>query len=158
MNNMMKRTIAICLMLLSWAAAACAQNHPDFSGTWKENLEKSATKSSWLKSYVNKIELQGTNLKVTTTMVGDRGERTYDRAYVIGQENKSQDRDGDQFTTNVKWDGNSLVFENTEKEHEAALTSKETWMLSDDGKTLTKTIHRSGPRGDSDQKYVLEKQ
>ena len=155
---MTKRTIAICLMILSCTAVVCAQNRPDFSGTWKENLEKSTTKSSWLKSYVNKIELQGTNLKVTTTMVGDRGERTYDRAYVIGQENKSQDRDGDQFTTNVKWDGNSLVFENTEKEHEAALTSKETWTLSDDGKTLTKTIHRSGPRGDSDQKYILEKQ
>ena len=30
--------------------------------------------------------------------------------------------------------------------------------LSDDGKTLTKNIHRSGPRGDSDQQYVLEKQ
>jgi hypothetical protein len=91
-------------------------------------------------------------------MVSDRGERSYDHEYVIGQENKGQDRDGDQFTTNVKWDGNSLVFENTEKEHEAALTSKETWTLSDDGKTLTKTIHRSGPRGDSDQKYILEKQ
>jgi hypothetical protein len=30
------------------------------------------------------------------------------------------------------------------------------WTLSDDGKTLTKNIHRSGPRGDSDQQYVLE--
>jgi hypothetical protein len=155
---MTKRMIAVCLMLFAWAATVCAQNRPDFSGTWKQNMEKSATKSSWLKSYVNKIELQGTNLKVTITTVGDRGERTYDRAYVIGQENKSQDHDGDQFTTNVKWDGNSLVFENTEKEHEATLTSKETWTLSEDGKTLTKTIHHSGPRGDSDQKYVLEKQ
>ena len=155
---MMKRYIAICLLILSCAAIVCAQNRPDFSGTWKENLDKSPSKSAWLKSYVNKIDVQGTNLKVTTTMVSDRGERTYDHSYVIGQENKSKEQDGDQFTTNVKWDGNSLVFENSEKEHEATLTSKETWTLSDDGKTLTKTIHRSGPRGDSDQKYVLEKQ
>ncbi len=28
----------------------------------------------------------------------------------------------------------------------------------EDGKTLTKIIHRSGPRGESEQKYVLEKQ
>ena len=95
---------------------------------------------------------------MTTTTVGDRGERTYDRSFVIGKEETSQDREGDQFTTNVKWQGNTLVFETVEKEHDAILTSKEVWTLSDGGKTLTKNIHRSGPRGDSDQTYVLEKQ
>ena len=105
-----------------------------------------------------KIEQQDTSLKVTTITVGDRGERTYDRIYVIGKEEKSQDREGDQFVTNVKWEGNTLVFETVEKEHDATLTSKEVWTLSDDGKTLTKSIHRSGPRGESEQKYVLEKQ
>jgi hypothetical protein len=154
---MMKRNLVMCLLLFLVAAGG-AQTRPDFSGTWKQNLEKSPTKSSWLKSYVNKIELQNANLKVTTTTVGDRGERTYDRTYVIGKEEKSQDREGDQFTTNVKWEGNTLVFETVEKEHDAVLNSKEVWTLSDDGKTLTKNIHRSGPRGDSDQKYVLERQ
>jgi len=155
---MAKPYLAICSMVFLYTALASGQNRPDFSGTWKENLEKSQPKSSWLKSYVNKIEQQGANLKVTTTTVGDRGERTYDRTYVIGQENKSQDAEGDQFTTNVKYDGNALVFETAEKEHDATLTSKEVWTLSGDGKTLTKSIHRSGPRGESDQKYVLEKQ
>src|SRR5215472_12870550 len=88
-----------------------AQARPNFSGTWKQNMEKSPTKSSWLKSYVNKIELEDMNLKLTTTTVGDRGERTYDRTYVIGKEEKSQDREGDQHTTIVKWEGNTLVFE-----------------------------------------------
>ena len=154
---MTKRSLAIYL-LVSLVVSAGAQSRLDFSGTWKQNMEKSPTKSSWLKSYVNKIELQDTNLKVTTTTVGDRGERTYDRTYVIGKEQTSQDREGDQFTTSVKWDGNTLVFETVEKEHDAVLNSKEVWTLSDDGKTLTKNIHRSGPRGDSDQQYVLEKQ
>ena len=154
---MMKRSIAIYLLTLLVAAAG-AQTRPDLTGTWKQNMEKSPTKSSWLKSYVNKIELQDTNLKVTTTTAGDRGERTYDRSYVIGKEQKSQDREGDQFTTNVKWEGNALVFETVEKEHDAVLTSREVWTLSDEGKTLTKNIHRSGPRGDSDQQYILEKQ
>jgi len=153
---MMKRNVAIYLLVLSTMVAA-AETRPDFNGTWKENMDKSPTKTS-LKSYVNKIELQDSNLKVTTTTLGDRGERTYDRTYVIGKEAKSQDREGDQFTTNVKWEGNTLVFETVEKEHDTTLTSKETWALSEDGKTLTKTIHRSGPRGESDQKYVLERQ
>ncbi len=155
---MTKRRIAICLIVFLCATLVGAQTRPNFSGTWKQNMEKSTTKSSWLKSYVNKIEQQDVNLKVTTTTVGDRGERTYDRTYVIGKEDKNQDHEGDQFTTNVRWDGNTLVFDTMEKEHDATLTSKETWTLSDDGKMLTKTIHRSGPRGDSDQKYVLEKQ
>src|SRR6516164_6235328 len=129
---MMKRSFAIYLAGFLVASAG-AQSRPDFSGTWKQNLEKSPTKSSWLKSYVNKIELKDVNLKVTTTTVGDRGERTYDRTYVIGTEQNSQDREGDQFTTNVKWEGNTLVFETVEKEHDAILTSKEVWTLSADG-------------------------
>jgi len=156
-EDMTKRSRAIYLIVFL-ATAAGAQTRPDLSGTWKQNMEKSPTKSSWLKSYLNKIELQDANLKVTTTTVGDRGERTYDRTYVIGKEQNSQDREGDQFTTNVKWEGNTLVFETVEKERDAVLTSKEVWTLSDDGKTLIKNIHRSGPRGDSDQTYVLEKQ
>jgi len=155
---MTRKSIAICLAAVLLTAAAVPQVRPDFSGTWKQNMEKSATKSSWLKSYTNKIEQQGTNLKVTTTTVGDRGERTYDRTYVIGKEDKSKDGEGDQRTTNVTWNGNTLVFESVEKERDATLTSKEVWALSEDGKTLTKNIHRTGPRGDSDQQYVLEKQ
>jgi hypothetical protein len=157
MDHMTTRRISHYLIMFLMAAAG-AQTRPDFSGTWKQNMEKSPTKSSWLKSYVNKIELQDTSLKVIVTMVGDRGENTYTRSYAVGKEEKSQDREGDQFTTNVKWEGNALVFETVEKEHDAILTSKEVWTLSDDGKTLTKTIHRSGPKGESDQKYVLEKQ
>jgi hypothetical protein len=155
--DMTKRSFAICLLVFL-AVSVGAQSRPGFSGTWKQNLEKSPTKSSWLKSYVNKIELQDATLKVTTTTVGDRGERTYDRTYVIGKEEKSQDREGDQFRSNVRWEGSTLVFETVEKERDAVLTSKEVWTLSEDGRTLTKNIHRSGPRGDSDQQYVLEKQ
>src|SRR5690242_9781375 len=115
---------------------AVAQTRPNFSGTWKQNMEKTPTKSSWL----NKIEQQDATLKVTTTTVGDRGERTYDRTYVIGKEEKTQDHEGDQFVTNVKWEGNALVFETVEKEHDSTLTSKEIWTVSEDGKTLTKSI------------------
>lgn len=147
------------LSLIFLGAIVCAQTRPNFSGTWKQNMEKSPTHSSWLKSYVNKIDQQETTLKVTTTTVGDRGERTFDRTYEIGKEQKSQDREGDEFTTTVKWEGNTLVFDIVEKEHDATLTTREVWTLSGDGKTLTKSIHHAGgPRGESDQKYVLEKQ
>lgn len=155
------RTIAYALLLTAavlLSTAARAADPPNFSGTWKQNMEKSATKSIWLKSYVNKIEQTDTTLKVTTTTVGDRGERTYDRTYAIGKEEKSKDREGDEFATLVKLDGSTLVFETTEKERDAFLTTRESWTLSADGKTLTKVLKRSGPRGESQQQYVLEKQ
>jgi len=50
------------------------------------------------------------------------------------------------------------VFETVEKEKSATLNSREVWTLSPDGKTLTKKIHRTGGRNDSDQTYVLLKQ
>jgi hypothetical protein len=156
-TKMRNRGVAIWLVALLSTLLLNAESRPNFSGTWKQNMEKSPTKTS-LKSYVNTIELKDTSLKVVVTMVGDRGENSYTRSYTIGKEETSQDREGDRFTTNVKWEGNTLVFETVEKEREATLTSKEVWTLSEDGKTLTKTIHRLGPRGESDQKYVLERQ
>ena len=154
---MAKLRISVLLAMLLAAALVAAAPRPDFSGTWKQNMEKSPTKSR-LQSYVNKIEVNDAVLKVTTTIVGDRGENTYTRTYSIGKEEQSVGRDGDQFATKVKWEGNTLVIDTVEKEHDATLTSKEVWNLSDDGKTLTKNIHRSGPRGASDQTYILEKQ
>ena len=45
---MRKRDTAAYLVTLLVIAAA-AQTRPDFSGTWKQNMGKSPTKSSWLK-------------------------------------------------------------------------------------------------------------
>ena len=90
---------------------------------------------------------------------GDRPASSYSRTYTTdGKPNESSDREGDKFTTTVKWDGNTLVFETTEKEQTRTLGTREIWTISDDGKTLTKKRHSSGPRGDTDQTYVLEKQ
>lgn len=158
----MRRSHFIFITLLLFSSALVhGGTHPSFSGTWEQNMEKSPTHSTWLKSYTNTIDQQETALKVTTTMVSDRGERTFDRTFEIGKENKSQDSEGDEITTTVKWNGNALVFESVEKEHDGTLSNQqtETWTLSDNGKTLTKTIHRSASsHGTTDQKYVLEKQ
>lgn len=149
---------ALFISLLGFTAEAHSQAKPDFSGTWKQNLATSSPQGAWLKSYLNKIEQQGDTIKVTTTTLADHGERTYEHTYVIGKEEKSQDHDGDEITTVVKWEGSALVFETAERESGAIKTSKATWVLSDDGRTFTKTIHRSGPKGESEQKYILEKQ
>jgi hypothetical protein len=152
------------LLILSivLAAVASSQSHPDFSGTWKQDNSRSTIRPGSTIQYSNRIELRDQKVAVTTILGanGDRKESTYSREYVIGgRPSTLSDREGDQFTNTVKWDGDSLVFETVEKEKTATLTSREVWTLSPDGRTLTKKIHRTGGRGgDSDQIFVLEKQ
>lgn len=153
------RSIVLIFVL---GAIASAQTHPNFTGTWKQDNSRSTIRPGSNIKYSNKIDHQDPKLAVTTILGanGDFKERTYTREYVIGDKpSTSTDREGDQFTNTVKWEGDSLVFETLEKERAATLTSREVWSLSADGKTLTKKIHRSGGRGgDSDETFVLEKQ
>jgi hypothetical protein len=150
------------ILTLLLAAPANAQTHPNFTGTWKQDNSKSTIRSGSTIQYSNKIDHQDPKLTVTTILGanGSYKESTNTRNYIIGGTSAtSSDKEGDQFTNTVKWEGNSLVFETVEKEMAATLTSREVWSLSPDGKTLTKKIHRTGGQGgDSDQTFVLEKQ
>ena len=137
------------------AFAVAAQTHPDFSGLWEQNMEKSSKTS--LQSYANRIEQKGDSVTVTTILSGSHGESSYDRAYVIGKESHSNDKEGDQLTSIVRWEGQSLVFLTTEKEKAGTIETRETWSLSADGKTLTKVRTSHGPRGDMEQRYILDK-
>jgi hypothetical protein len=150
------------ILTLLLTLTATAQSHPNFSGVWKQDNSRSTIRPGSTIQYSNKIEHQEQKLSVTTILGanGDRKESTYTHQYTIGGEPKvTTDREGDQFTNTVRWEGNSLVFETVEKEKDATLKTHEIWTLSADGKTLTKKIHRSGGRGNaSDQTYVLERQ
>jgi hypothetical protein len=150
------------ILILLLACAARPQGQPNFTGTWKQDNSRSTIRPGSTIQYSNRIEQRDQRVSVTTILGanGDRKESTYTREYMIGGGPKvTTDREGDQFTNTVKWEGDSLVFETVEKEKSATLTSQEVWTLSQDGKTLTKKIHRTGGRGnDSDQTYVLIKQ
>jgi hypothetical protein len=152
----MKRSSIFAVVLILAASSALAVDAAKFSGTWKENLEKSA--KSNLTSYVNKIDATADTVTVKTTTNGPRGERTSERVYAIGKEVTSKMSDGDDVITNAKWEGNALVIDSTVKEPDGAVVNKETWTLSDDGKTLTKKRHSHSAKGDRDEMYVLEKQ
>jgi len=127
---------------------------------WKQNNERCVpkrTNSGF--TYANRIEQSGPVLKVTTITNGDRGERSYTRDYQTdGSDQVSKASDGDEFHTRVHWEGAALVFDTEEKERDRNLVTKETWTLLDGGKTLRKVRRTSGPRGDSEVIYILEKQ
>ena len=152
----MKQATRVALGLMLVASSALAAEPAMFSGTWKENFEKS-TKSS-LTSYINKIDAGDSTVKVTTTSNGPRGERTSERTYAIGKEVVSRMPDGDEVVSTAKWEGDALVIISTIKEPDGAVDNKEKWAVSADGKTLTKQRHSHGPKGDRDETHVLEKQ
>jgi hypothetical protein len=151
----MKRSASFAVLMFV-ASSVLAVEPARFSGTWKENMEKS-TKSN-LTSYVNKIDATPDSVEVTTTTNGPRGERTFERTYTIGKEVTAKMPDGDEAITNAKWEGNALVIASTVKEPDGAVDTKETWTLSADGKMLTKQRHVHSAKGGRDETHVLERQ
>ena len=150
--------LGVLLLTLTLAMSAIDQVKPDFSGTWKQNNEKSKLAPD-APVWVHKVEQKGTYLKMATTITGSRGVPSHENTYTTdGKEQVTKDREGDELTRSVKWEGNMLVFLTVEKEGGNTLTTREVWTLSDDGKTLVKTRHLTGPRGVTDQKYVYDKQ
>ena len=138
--------------------SAIGQVKPNFSGTWKQNNEKSKLAPD-APVWIHKIEQKGTYLNVTTTITGSRGVSSHENAYTTdGKKQITKDRGGDSLTQSVEWEGNTLVFLAVEKERGHTLTTREVWTLSDDDRTLVKTRHLIGPRGVTDQKYVYDKQ
>lgn len=154
------RAVGSTLLVLLLSAMAGAQSKPNFTGTWKQDDSRSTIHQGPAVKYSNKIDHQDPKLSKTTTMeYGDRPATTFTQTFLTdGTPNKFTNREGEPITTIVKWEGNVLVFETGEKKAGARFT-RETWMLSADGKTLTKTIHKTKARGtDSDETYVLERQ
>lgn len=151
------RSFAFAIFL---AVAASAQSNPNFTGTWKQDNSKSSVQPGSTMQYSNKIDHADPKLAVTTILdYGDRPPTPYTRNYTTdGKPSVSTDREGDKSTTIVRWESNTLVFETGEKDEAGSITTREVWTLSEDGKTLTKKIHTSGPRGESDRTYVLMKQ
>ena len=121
----------ILILLLSWALHP--QGHPDFTGTWQQDNSRSTIRPGSTIQYSNRIAHQEQKLSVTTILGanGDRQESTYTREYEGGGEPKvTTDREGDQFTNIVRWEGDSLMFETVKKEKSATLTSPEVWTRS----------------------------
>jgi hypothetical protein len=56
------------------------------------------------------------------------------------------------------WEANNLVMNIKLKVQDNDVAVKATWLLSEDGKTLTQSQHLSTAMGELDQKMVFEKQ
>lgn len=160
---MSARILTVAALLTSLVMhPAAGQAQPNFSGSWKLNVEKSdpagnmgggaggAGMSAPLTITQNATEL------VTEQTFGDQVRKaTY---YLDGRESTNPGMRGGESKSKARWDGKALVIETTSMMGETAVTTKVVRTLSEDGKMMTVVTTRPGRDGETTRKTVYDKQ
>jgi len=129
----MKTIVKLSLSVLLLAAAAFAETHPNLSGTWKLNTDKSDTSSSGVTALVADVTHKDPALSYTVK--GTAGGQDFEESESLTTDGKpSHDSQGN--TVKAHWEGATLVIEGTDYQGSAVYTAQLT--LSDDGKTITR--------------------
>jgi len=155
---MITRTSAFLSIAFLFAAGA-AVAAPNLSGDWKLNLGRSKYGQFPAPSALTRKILQsGESLTMMTTQKGAQGEVTTELKYTTdGKPSVNKLATGDAQGA-AHWDGDRLVIESVRDVQGGQAKQKETWTLSDGGKTLTIVTHVTVPQGEFDVTQVLEKQ
>ena len=147
------RRLSITLSLALFGAAfLAAQTKPNFSGTWKINLERSdfgpfpKPAEGWT------IHMDQRGVEVWT-MPADAPEKKH-VIYTDGRKSEVETDEVGHMTITATWDESVLVI--TSKYGETKQTER--WALSKDGKVWTSSRHIEGPLGEGDLKHIYEKQ
>ena len=140
-------------------AGALVAAQPNFSGEWKMNVAKSDFGPVPAPEvFTRTIKHADPSIEYSTRQKGEQGDVTTEIKYTTDGKPCVNKINGSDAKGTAKWDGDKLVVESVRDFQGMQLTSKETWTLSDGGKTLTINNHISVPQGEFDMKLVLEKQ
>ena len=150
--------ITVSIALLT-ACAGFAQSKPDFSGTWKLNVEKSDFGPLPAPtSRLDVIQHADPSLKDTVTAEGAQGKQNYTASYTTDGKEVTNKMGPREMKSIVTWDAATLVMNSKANFNDNEVTIKSVWSLSADGKTLTQNVHFVSPMGEADQKQIFEKQ
>jgi len=107
--------------------------------------------------YERHIDHKEPVIQMTVRQVSPMGEQSVDAMVrTDGQPTTNKYRSGEAKTT-AEWAGRELVVTTTRPMEGGDVVTRETWSLSEDGKTFTSITHLKTPRGIFDIKLVLEK-
>ena len=154
---------SICIALLitaGLASFASADDKPNFSGDWKMNAAKSDFGPVPAPtSYTRKITHAEPSITVEDTQLGTAlGDQHDTRTYTTDGKEISYSANGADVKSAASWDGATLLINSKASIQGMDITIKDTWSLSDDGKTLTDSAAIGTPMGDLAIKLVFEKQ
>lgn len=157
----MKR-LALCSLLLLLAASlsfAADEKKPDFSGTWVLDTGKSDFGMlPPVESQTTVIEHKEPKIKVSSTVKGQQGEQKVERNYTTDGEENTNKQGPIEVKSKSHWDGAKLITESKFKIQDNDIEMKDTWALSEDGKTYTQNRDLKSPMGETSQKLIFAKQ
>jgi hypothetical protein len=146
------------------ATGVTAQDHPDFSGTWKINLAQSDAPPGRggqpvdMSNLVLTITQTGEMITIVQSGLGPERTTTY---YLDGRESTNTAMRGEMKSTST-WDGDQLVTKGSSTfqgpNGEVTVSIHEIRSLSADGKTMTVSTTTDTPMGQRTQKRVFDKQ
>jgi hypothetical protein len=142
-----------------WLMAGTAVAAPDFSGNWKINVAKSDLgQMPAPEKWDSVIRHKDPELKVSTTMVTQMGERTIEAAYRTDGVETESIRGEMKAKSTAKWEGEALSIVSKMTTQGGDMTITEKWTLGEDGKTMTVHSKWSSDRGEFEFKRVMDKQ
>lgn len=153
----LKISTSVALLFLVWAVGAGrttdkSKTRPDLSGVWAFDNSKSKIDlmgKEQLTDYVLTIVHHEPEIRMTKTYKEDGRERSEESIYYTDGRPEVTPKGKDSEPT-TRWQGNKLVRRSVRTMTRAFQTfptevvNTETWQLSADGKTLTRTITTSG--------------
>src|SRR3954467_5088403 len=146
--------VPCCLGLL-----AAAENHPNFSGNWKMDSERSDFGSVPKPAkFARTIDHKDPKIHVITNFSTPEGPAVTDVRYTTdGQENVNTVR-GSEWKSTIVWDGNSLELTSKRTINGAEITTKERWTVTNQGKVMSVVNNTATPNGNITFTVVLNKQ
>jgi hypothetical protein len=153
MHHRLLATAVLC------ALSAAAQSRPDFSGSWKLNPAKSDFGSMpGVDSRTDLITQTADTLTDKVSAQTEGGPLDLNLTYKLDGTPTVNQFQGNDVKSKAQWDGSTLVVDSQFSFNDSDIQFESRWTLSPDGKTLTMATHINSPMGESDQKYVLDKQ
>lgn len=147
----------IAILALS-ALCALGQGKPDFTGTWRMNIEKSSFDKQGPPKGATVLKVEHKEPKLAETIFHEPEPKAMGTMeYTTDGSEGSVTAMGNKMKATAKWDGAELVIVTWGSfgPNEMRLTDR--WQLSGDGRTLTMLRKYEGQGGPQDQKLVFER-
>lgn len=141
------------------ANMAVAGDKPDFSGTWKIDLNKSVFGPAPPPTSMTLIiDHRDPDISLHQSSTGPEGDRNVIAKYSTAGKETVNDFMGTPVKSKAHWDGKTLVIDSSLDSGGAEVKLTQKWILSDGGKTLTDVLSSSSAQGDLEITFVLIKQ
>ena len=135
----MKTIAQLSLALLLLTAIASAETHPNLTGTWKLNPDKSDTGSSGVSAMT--VDVTHKDPLLSYTVKGTAGGQDFEESESLTTDGKPS-RDSHGTTVKAHWEGTTLVAEGGGDDGSVEYTARIT--LADDGKSFTRIFKQAG--------------